>query len=96
MGGGDGGGDTGLAAGGGEGTAAAALALAAGAGSAALGSPVSPTSNRTAKTKKSPPPKAVNQSGVFGSSGTGSSCASATAEWASSPSGCAASSWAEE
>jgi hypothetical protein len=75
--------------------AAAATLAAADAPSVVLGSLESPASQATARTMKSPPPSAVSQSGVFGSSGTGSSCASAVAEWTSSSSVCATSSWAD-
>jgi hypothetical protein len=74
--GGGGGAALGAAWGGGE-TAAAALALAADAASAVFVSLASPASHATARRKKRPPPRAVNQRGVFGSSGSGSSCASA-------------------
>ena len=70
----------GLGVGGGADTGgAAALALAAAAALGALGSLASPASQPTARRKKSPPPNAVSQSGVFGSSRAGSSCASAIA-----------------
>jgi hypothetical protein len=72
SGGGAGGAAFGLGLGGAVATAAAALALAAAAASAVFDSLASPASQATARRKKSPPPNAVSQRGVFGSSGTSS------------------------
>ena len=77
---GEGGAGGALGVGGGGDGAAAADALAAVAAFVSRGSLASPASQPTARRKKSPPPNAVSQRGVFGSSGTGSSCASAIAE----------------
>jgi len=73
MGEGAGGGMGGAALAGGGGARVAALALAAEGASTAPDSLAIDASHATAKTKKRPPPSAVSQRGVFGSSGRGSS-----------------------